>query len=274
MPIITIYRGAFTAGEKIANGVARALGCRCVSREVLIEASRSYGIAEAKLNEVLEKDPNWWERWLQNMRPYRAALQAAMCEVAQDGNIVYHGHIGHELLPGIHHVLKVMLTAPLEFRLNQIQAYHGLDAESARGYIKQVDKAHTRRLLALFGTDWRDITRYDLALNVAQLGMEGVTRVIVEAARLERYQTSARSEQDLKNLALGSRVQATLLTSSKFRDLGVAVRADNGKVHVLGAFARWISEEELVRVITSVPGVTEVVTDCLPAELGEDLPLM
>jgi hypothetical protein len=25
MPIVTIYRGAFTAGEEIANGVARAL---------------------------------------------------------------------------------------------------------------------------------------------------------------------------------------------------------------------------------------------------------
>jgi hypothetical protein len=33
MPIVTIYRGVFTAGEEIANGVARALGYRCVSRE-------------------------------------------------------------------------------------------------------------------------------------------------------------------------------------------------------------------------------------------------
>jgi hypothetical protein len=113
MPIITIYRGAFTAGEEIAKGVAQALGYQCVSREVLIEASRSCGISEAKLNEVLEKAPHWWERWLQNMRPYRIALQAAMCEVAQGGNIVYHGHIDHELLPGIRHVLKVLLAAPL-----------------------------------------------------------------------------------------------------------------------------------------------------------------
>ena len=127
MPIITIYRGAFTAGEEIAKGVAQALGYRCVSREVLVEASRSYGISEAKLNEILEKEPHWWQRWLENMRPYRIALQAAMCEVAQGGNVVYHGHIGHELLPGIRHVLKVMLTAPLEFRIKQVQSQQGLD---------------------------------------------------------------------------------------------------------------------------------------------------
>jgi cytidylate kinase len=274
MPIVTIYRGVFTAGEEIANGVARALGYRCVSREVLIEASRSCGISEAKLNEVLEKDSHWWERWLQNTRPYRVALQAAMCEVAQGGNIVYHGHIGHELLPGIHHVLKVLLTAPLEFRIKQVQSQQGLNEAGARSYIDRVDEARTRRLVALFGTDWRDITRYDLALNVAQLGIEGVTLVIVEAARLERYQPTAASEQDFKNLALASRVQAALVTSSKFQDLGVTVRAENGEVHVLGVFARSVSEEELVWVIKSVPGVTKVVTDCLPADLAEGLPLM
>ena len=274
MPIVTIYRGAFTAGEEIANGVARALGYRCVSRKVLIEASRSYGISEAKLNEVLEKDAHWWERWLQNMRPYRVALQAAMCEVAREGNIVYHGHIGHELLPRIRHVLKVMLTAPLEFRIQQVQSQHGLDEARARGYLDHVDEARTRRLVALFGTDWRDITRYDLALNVAQLGIEGVTRVIVEAARLERYQPTAASEQDFKNLVLASRVQAALATSAQFRDLGVTLRAENGEVHVLGACARSVSEEELVRVIKSVAGVTKVVTDCFPADLGEGLPLM
>ena len=271
MPIVTIYRGAFTAGEEIAKGVAQALGYRCVSREVLIEASRSCGISEAKLNEVLEKDPHWWERWLQNMRPYRVALQAAMCEVARGGNIVYHGHIGHELLPGIRHVLKVMLTAPLEFRIKQVQSQQGLDEARARRYIDHVDEARTRRLVALFGTDWRDITRYDLALNVAQLGMEGVTRVIVAAARLERYQPTAASEQDFENLAVASQVQAALVMSPSFRNLGITVRAEKEEVHVSGVFAHAVPEEEIVLLVKSVPGVTRVVTHftVIPAYLGE-----
>ena len=40
MPIITIYQSSFTAGEEIANRVARSLGYRCVSREALIEVSK------------------------------------------------------------------------------------------------------------------------------------------------------------------------------------------------------------------------------------------
>ena len=270
MPIITIYRGAFTAGEEIAKGVAQALGYRCVSREVLVEASRSYGISEAKLNEILEKEPHWWQRWLENMRPYRIALQAAMYEVAQGGNVVYHGHIGHELLPGIRHVLKVMLTAPLEFRIKQVQSQQRLDEGKARRYIDHVDEARTRRLMALFGTDWRDVTRYDLVLNVAQVGIEGVTRVIVEAARLERYQPTAASEQDFQNLALASRVQAALVMSP-YRSLGIAVRAENGEVHVSGMCTYSVPEEEIVSLVKRIPGVTNVVTDftVIPADMGE-----
>src|SRR5882724_5729189 len=271
MPIITIYRGAFTAGEEIAKGVAQALGYRCVSREVLVEASRSCGISEAKLNEVLEKDPHWWERWLQNMRPHRIALQAAMCEVAQGGNIVYHGHIGHELLPGIRHVLKVLLTAPLEFRIKQVQSQQGLDEAKARRYIDHVDEARTRRLVALFGTDWRDITLYDLALNVAQLGIEDVTRIIVEAARLERFQPTAASEQDFENLAIASHVQAALMMSHSFRNLGITVKVEKGEVHVSGVFAYSVPEDEIVRLVKRIPGVTKVVADftIISADLGE-----
>ena len=118
---------------------------------------------------------------------------------------------------------------------------------------------------------WRDVTRYDLVLNVAQVGIEGVTRVIVEAARLERYQPTAASEQDFQNLALASRVQAALVMSPAFRSLGIAVRAENGEVHVSGMCTYSVPEEEIVLLVKSVPGVTRVVTDftVIPAYLGE-----
>jgi hypothetical protein len=93
MPIITIYQGASGSGEELAQVVAQTLGYRCVGREVLVEASRRYGIPEARLNEIVEKGPRWWERLLQDLRPYRIALQAALCEAAHDGKIVYHGHL-------------------------------------------------------------------------------------------------------------------------------------------------------------------------------------
>src|SRR5215472_12521794 len=121
MAIITVSHDAFGAGRTVAEHIAENLGYRCISREVLIKASERYGIAETKLFEVLgEKPRHWWAQWLENPRVYRAALQAALCELAQDGNIVYHGRAGQEFFPGIRHVLNVFVDTPIESRIQQL----------------------------------------------------------------------------------------------------------------------------------------------------------
>jgi osmotically-inducible protein OsmY len=227
---------------------------------VLVEASRRYRIPEAKLNEIVEKGPHWWERLLQDLRPYRIALQAALCELAHDGKLVYHGHLGHELLPGVGHVLKVLLTAPIEFRIEQVRSRQSLTDAAARHYVEEVDKARSRRLMAMFGTDWRDPNRYDLILNMSTMRREGAKRVIIEAAKLEEYQPTAESEQAFNDLALGSRVHATLLASPDVQGSALEVRAEGGHVHVKGRIDEGL-EDEVVMLVKNVPGVIRVTTD-------------
>jgi hypothetical protein len=71
---------------------------------------------------------------------YLTFVQAAMCEYAEYGHLVYHGHAGHELLPGISHVLKVRLVAPLEFRIRAVMERDPrLDRKGATRYISQVE---------------------------------------------------------------------------------------------------------------------------------------
>ena len=260
MPIITIYQGASGEGQELAETVAEALGYRCVGREVLVEASRRYGIPEAKLNEIVEKGPHWWERLLQDLRPYRIALQATLCELAHDGKLVYHGHLGHELLPGIGHVLKVLLTAPIEFRIEQIRARQSLTDIAARHYVEEIDKARSRRLMAMFGTDWRDPNRYDLILNMGKMRREGAKRVIIEAAQLKEYQPTAASDQAFNDVALGSRVHATLLASPDLRGSALEVHAQRGHINVKGRVNQGL-EEEVVKLAKNIPGVTNVTSD-------------
>ena len=260
MPIITVYQGASGESQELAESVAKALSYRCVGRELLVEASRCYRIPEAKLNEIVEKGPHWWDRLLQNLRPYRIALQAALCELAQDGNVVYHGHLGHELLPRIGHVLKVLLIAPMEFRIKQVMARHNLTEAAARQYIEEVDRARSRRLMAMFGTDWRDPNRYDLVLNMGTMRREGAQRMIIEAAKLEEYQQTAESKQAFDDHSLCSRVHATLFALPDLRGSGLEVRATEGHIHIAGRIEHgW--KEELVRIVKIVRGVTSVTTD-------------
>ena len=260
MPIITIYQGASGEGQELAEAVAEALGYRCVGREVLVEASRRYGIPEAKLNDIVEKGPHWWERLLQDLRPYRIALQAALCELAHDGMLVYHGHLGHELLSGIAHVLKVLLTAPIEFRIEQVRARQNLTDAAARHYIEEVDQARSRRLMAMFGADWRDPNRYDLILNIGKMSREGAKRVIIEAAKLEEYQPTHASTQAFNDLALSARVHATLFASPDVKGSALEVRAEGGHLHIKGRADHGL-EDKIALLVKNVPGVVKVTTD-------------
>jgi cytidylate kinase len=258
MPIITITRGAFSGGPELAERVAAMLGYRCLSREVLIEASERYGIPEAKFTEVLETAPHWWERWQESLRLYRIVLQAAMCEVAQGGNIVYHGHAGQELFPGIGHVLKVYLTAPMSYRVEQVRAREKMSENAALHYIEQVDKGRTRRLQVIFGADWRDASRYDMVLNVAHMSLEAAAHIIVEAARQRDYQETPESKQAFQDLTVSARVQGALVVAPRTRNLTINVRVQRGQVHVSGILAQSELEQEIVRIAKEVPGVGSV----------------
>ncbi len=264
MPIITIYQGASGEGQELAEAVAQELGYRYVGREVLVEAARRYGIPEAKLNDIAEKGPHWWEHLLQDLRPYRIALQASLCELGHDGKLVYHGHLGHELLYGIRHVLRVLLAAPIEFRVEQVCARQRLTHDAALHYIDEVDNARSRRLLGMFGADWRDPNRYDLTLNMGKMSREGAKRVIIEAARLRDYQPTPASDRAFKDLALGARVHATLFASANLRGLALELRAESGHIHVKGRVAQGL-EDKLIKAVKYVPGVTEVTSDLYSA---------
>ncbi|MFC1980417.1 cytidylate kinase family protein, partial [Chloroflexota bacterium] len=61
MAIITISRGTFSGGQSLAEDVAKKLGYRCISREVLVEAARQYDVAEESLRKTLIEKPGFLE---------------------------------------------------------------------------------------------------------------------------------------------------------------------------------------------------------------------
>src|SRR5881275_1124597 len=143
MSIVIVSHAAFTGGSEIAQKTALNLNYRSINREVLIEASQRYGIPEAKFTEVLETEGHWWERWRESVRLYRITLQAAMCEVAEGGNLVYYGRAGQQLLPGIPHVLKVLIVAPIDYRIELVRAQKSMGIENARQYLRELDRVRS-----------------------------------------------------------------------------------------------------------------------------------
>jgi cytidylate kinase len=263
MAIITIYQGASGSGEELAEAVAQSLGCGCISREVLVEASLRYGIPEAKLNEVVEKGAHWWSRFLENLEPYRVALQAAFCEIAstEDNGLVYHGHLGHELVPGFKHVFKVLLTASMQKRVEQVRDRNRLSEPAARRFVEEIDRARSRRLIAMFGADWRDPSRFDLTINLGRMSVDAAKHLICESAHMRDYQATPASKQAFEDFTLASRVKAVLMLSAGLPKSRLDVKAMSGKITVAGSIPNWVTEDELIYKIQQIPGVKEVQSD-------------
>lgn len=237
MPIITIYQGASAGAGELAAMVAQALGYRCVGRATLAQNAKRYGVSQAKIGEILDREADWWPTLLKHLRQQGIALRAALCEHAADGRVVYHGRLGHDLLPGISHVLRVLIITPNDLPISQ---------------------ERTRRRLV---SGWRDPSRYDLVLNMSQMQLRSATRLIVASASLDEYQPTRESKQIFGDLSLAARVQARLMAARELEGATVAVKAAHGAVSVSGEVEHWGCDRVVVRIARKVSGVTQVTTD-------------
>jgi len=260
MAIITVSHDAFGAGRTVAEHIAENLGYRCISREVLIKASERYGIAETKLFEVLgEKPRHWWAQWLENPTVYRAALQAALCELAQDGNIVYHGRAGQEFFPGIRHVLNVFVDTPIESRTQQLMARKGFEEQAAKKYLEELDKLRARRIRELFRIDWRDPSRYDVVINTAKTTAKTAAKMIAEVSQRAEYRPTTQSLQAMKDLTVSAAVEA-VLTGSGLHIVNLEVETHYGNVYIGGIILAEEVREIASDAIAQIPGVAHVVS--------------
>src|SRR5438128_8569842 len=147
-----------------------------------------------------------------------------MCEVAQGGRIVYHGRAGQELFPGIRHVLKVLIIASMDYRIEQVKTRRGLDNTNARQFLKELDRVRGRRLRALFNIDWQDPIGYDLVINTLCITPETAADLITQIASRAEFQPTAESEKAFRDLTVAARVQAALVTSPKTRNIILNIR--------------------------------------------------
>jgi cytidylate kinase len=264
MSIITISRGTASGGQALAERVAAKLGWPCLSNEVIIEAAKRYNVPEPELVKAFEKAPTFWEKLTASRRMYLSFVQASMCEYAEQGNLVYHGHAGHALLPGIRHVLKVRLVAPLDYRIRAVMARNPrLDRKGATRYIHQVDEERTSRMRYLFDVDWRDPYQYDLVLSLDKLTVDTACDLVIQTVQWEQFQPTEASRRALQNMALSSRIRATLDAHPQFSlyDIGVAV--ENNAVTLSGNLPSDDAIQQVVTIAEQASGVKQVLNQLI-----------
>ncbi len=204
MSIITISRGTFSGGEALAHAVADRLHYRCLSREDLVAIAPAYGVPAEELAAAMEKRPSLLQRVLGDQTVYLPFMRAALCEQARGDRLVYHGHLGHLLLPGISHVVSVRVIADENTRIHVIQRQHQLGVQQAAAYLERVDRERREWTRFLFGVDWDAPLLYDLVLNLTRLTLETACTVVADLVSDPVFQPTTASRQALEDLTRNS----------------------------------------------------------------------
>jgi len=235
MAIITISRGTFAGGATLATLLGQRLGFRTVSREMLYhKAGEDFGVSDEELAQIMTWTPSRRDPAVDQRRRLFVSIQAALCALLQDDDVVYHGQAGHLLLPEIAHVVRVRLIAPRTKRIEMAIERETISAHQASCRIDQVDSRRSRWTEFVFGANWADPSLYDVVLNLDRMDLEDAAEIVRHTARLPAFRATDESRCRLQDLALQSAVLARLLGDSVTANLELKVEACGGRVTLSG----------------------------------------
>ena len=235
MAIITISRGTFAGGARLAELLGQRLGYRTISRESLYaRVGEDYGITEDELIQIMTWAPTRLDATGDGRRRLFTSIQAALCELLRGDRVVYHGQAGHLLLPDVGHVVRVRLIAPRVKRIEMAMEREGINPQQASVKIDQVDAERARWTEFVFGANWADPSLYDLLLNLERMSLGSAAEMVCRAVALPDFQTNDESRARMDALSIKSAVLARLLNDPATSDLDLKVEADRGEAVIYG----------------------------------------
>lgn len=244
MPIFTISRGAYSYGREVAEKLARKLRYECISREIILSASRYFNIPEMTLIRAVHDAPSVFDRFSYGKQRYVAYVRQAMLETVQKDNVVYHGLAGHYFLRGIPHVIKVRILADLEDRVAEEMRREYISAEEARRNLIKDDEARDSWSQYIFGIDASESSLYDIIVNIRSLTIDEAVDIIAEAVNLPCFQPTVESGKAMQRLHIAARLQVALMDEIP----SIKVDVENGKIIVV-AKGYWAQGKNLLAKI-------------------------
>jgi len=206
---ITLSRQFGSGGAEIACSVASELGFRVVGRDLVHEAINGCAVQDLPSNAGEEKmrlidqvvdylrgksavpssttilnlsDPGVLStRFFNNDKYVKSVLESIIFELAQTEDVLILGQAGQMILRNSRQAFHVRVTAPQEYRIQEICQRFGLSEEEARQRIETSDKARKDYLRRQYDVDIDDIKLYDLTVNTASISRDRAVGMIVDA---------------------------------------------------------------------------------------------
>jgi cytidylate kinase len=189
-PCIAIANLPGAGGQEVGRRVADLLGYGCFAREIVDEIARERGIGQELLRGLDQRVRNAIDRYVtdafQERRftesDYLREVARIVTTLGRRGMAVIVGRGAAFILPD-EHALRVLVAAPLAFRVARYARLHGVERAAAAEQVRAEDARREAFIRHHFGARLDDPLAYDLVVNTATLGFDGAAANVAQAFR-------------------------------------------------------------------------------------------
>jgi cytidylate kinase len=202
--VICLSRTLGAGGEAIATDVAQRLGYRYFDDEILAIAADKAGVTPAEVarseksqpvvNRVLDmlaSTPMISEGgYIAPPQPnltlsYSHVIEHVIRELAEAGDAVMVAHGASHPLAGRPDVMRVLVTASAEARIERLAAQDGIDISAAKKAVEESDRERARYLERFYKVKHESPMHYDITINTDAVSNAGAVNIVHAAAGAE-----------------------------------------------------------------------------------------
>lgn len=186
--VIVIGRSFGSGAREIGGKLADELGIPFYDKELLaVEAENGrFNIKELNWYDEKPITPNSYTIYANPHEFMVKGIQEnAIKKVAGEGSCVIVGRRADKILRGIHEILSVFISAPLEKRIERVSKRDGLSEKDSKKKIKNADRKRRYYYNAYDEGDWGEAGNYDLCIDSGDLGVDNSAAMILEYLELK-----------------------------------------------------------------------------------------
>lgn len=261
MPVIALFSGAYCQGEELSRKLIDTLGYQLIDDRMLVaEASKRFRTDESKLLNAMTGKTSVFNKFTHEKERSLAQLKVVLAERLLQDNLLIHGFVVHMIPRDISHVLKCCAIADVKYRAGVAAAGDRLSEKEALKRVHKADESSVLWTEYLFNNKdpWAP-ELYDIVIPMDKNSVDEAANLICENVGKPVLRVTENSRMAVNDFILASQVNLKLASEGH----NVMVSASNGDVKVtINKNVLMLSslEEELKRIVNTVPGVRSVET--------------
>ena len=186
--IVTVAREYGSGGRYVARILAEKLGIKFYDNDLIEIVSNESGLSAKYIEEneqnihgnLLSSFNTQYSENLSNDDNLFIAESKAIKEIADKGACVIVGRCANNILKDKENVINIFLYSDDENKVKRAVTYYGLNEKTALNEIRKINENREKHYKYYTNEKWRNMSNYDLSINVDKLGVEKTAEMIEE----------------------------------------------------------------------------------------------